>query len=74
MSSCAAERDHILTLIEPQAHVHCSAYEAPRRCLPELQVKAYAAAHPPLIEQCLAGEEQGLRLKKAEQMLAAVKD
>jgi hypothetical protein len=35
MSSCAAERDYVLTLIEPQAHVRCLAYEPPREPLVE---------------------------------------
>jgi hypothetical protein len=35
MSSYAAARDHVLTLIKPQARVCCSAYEPPREPLVE---------------------------------------
>jgi hypothetical protein len=35
ISSCAFVRDHVLTLIEPQAHVRYSAYEPPREPLRE---------------------------------------
>jgi hypothetical protein len=64
MSSCATAGDHVLMLIEPQAHVRCSAYKPPRQPLAERLVKAYEATHSALIEQCLAGEELGLRLER----------
>ena len=64
MSSYAGARDHVSALIEPLAHVHCSAYEPPREPLVEQLDSAYAAARQVLIAQYLVGEAQGLRLER----------